>query len=52
MIIYNKDMRSRDYETIKINLDQDITDFTILKNTESIAYRGGGLCQQEKLHRE
>ena len=34
MIIYNEDKRSRDYESLKINLDQDTLILPILKNTE------------------
>ena len=42
MIIYNKDMRSRDYETIKNKFRPGHADFTYLKKYGIRDYRGGG----------
>ena len=42
MIIYNKDMRSRDYETIKNKFRPGHADFTYFKKYGIRDYRGGG----------
>ncbi len=42
LIIYNKDMRSRDYETIKNKFRPGHADFTYLKKYGIRDYRGGG----------
>tara|TARA_Y100000816_G_scaffold84622_1_gene58139 strand:- start:5687 stop:6775 length:1089 start_codon:yes stop_codon:yes gene_type:complete len=42
MIIYNKDMRSRDYETIKDKFRPGHADFTYFKKYGHRDYRGGG----------
>ena len=42
MIIYNKDMRSRDYETIKNKFRPGHADFTYFKKYGNRDYRGGG----------
>ena len=42
MIIYNKDMRSRDYETIKDKFRPGHADFTYFKKYGIRDYRGGG----------
>ena len=42
MIIYNKDMRSRDYETIKHKFRPGHADFTYFKKYGIRDYRGGG----------
>ena len=42
MIIYNKDMRSRDYETIKNKFRPGHADYTYLKKYGIRDYRGGG----------
>ena len=42
MIIYNKDMRSRDYETIKNKFRPGHADFTYFKKYGTRDYRGGG----------
>ena len=42
MIIYNKDMRSRDYETIKNKFRHGHADFTYFKKYGIRDYRGGG----------
>ena len=42
MIIYNKDMRSRDYETIKNKFRPGHADFTYYKKYGIRDYRGGG----------
>ena len=42
MIIYNKDMRSRDYETIKDKFRPGHADFTYFKKYGYRDYRGGG----------
>ena len=43
LIIYNKDMRSRDYETIKNKFRPGHADFTYFKKYGVRDYRGGGL---------
>jgi len=42
LIIYNKDMRSRDYETIKDKFRPGHADFTYFKKYGNRDYRGGG----------
>ena len=42
MIIYNKDMRSRDYETIKNKFRPGHADYTYFKKYGNRDYRGGG----------
>ena len=42
MIIYNKDMRSRDYETIKNKFRPGHADYTYFKKYGIRDYRGGG----------
>jgi chorismate synthase len=42
LIIYNKDMRSRDYETIKNKFRPGHADFTYFKKYGIRDYRGGG----------
>ena len=42
LIIYNKDMKSRDYETIKNKFRPGHADFTYFKKYGIRAYRGGG----------
>ena len=42
LIIYNKDMRSRDYETIKNKFRPGHADFTYLKKYGIRDYKGGG----------
>ena len=42
MVIYNKDMKSRDYETIKNKFRPGHADFTYLKKYGIRDYRGGG----------
>ena len=42
MIIFNKDMRSRDYETIKNKFRPGHADFTYFKKYGTRDYRGGG----------
>ena len=42
LIIYNKDMRSRDYETIKNKFSPGHADFTYFKKYGIRDYRGGG----------
>ena len=42
LIIYNKDMRSRDYETIKYKFRPGHADFTYFKKYGIRDYRGGG----------
>ena len=42
LIIYNKDMRSRDYETIKDKFSTGHADFTYFKKYGNRDYRGGG----------
>ena len=42
MIIYNKDMRARDYETIKNKFRPGHADFTYFKKYGIRDYRGGG----------
>ena len=42
MIIYNKDMRSRDYETIKNKFRPGHADYTYFKKYRIRDYRGGG----------
>ena len=42
MIIYNKDMKSRDYETIKNKFRPGHADFTYFKKYGIRDYRGGG----------
>jgi len=42
MIIYNKDMRSRDYETIKNKFRPGHADYTYFKKYKIRDYRGGG----------
>ena len=42
MIIYNKDMRSRDYESIKNKFRPGHADYTYLKKYGIRDYRGGG----------
>ena len=42
MIIYNKDMKSRDYETIKNKFRPGHADYTYFKKYGIRDYRGGG----------